>query len=86
MTKDETVSEISRILAAWSPVSNDKAAAIGLQDYEVEAQDILWTMKLHGYSVKRAVSEVLQEAFLIELHRAELDHYVGEIEAVLAKT
>jgi len=85
MTEDEKVCEISKILTAWSPVSSDQGAAIGLGDYEVEAQDILWAMKLYGYSVKRSVSEVLKEAFLIELDNAELDHYGGEIEAVLAK-
>ncbi len=85
MTDDERIVEISKILATWGPVDKERAAAIGLSDYEVEAQDILWAMKLHGYSVRRAISEVLQQAFLIELDKGELDRYGGEIEAVLAK-
>lgn len=86
MTDDEKIVEISKILATWGPVDKEQAAAIGLSDYEVEAQDILWTMALHGYSVQKAVSEVLQQAFLIELDAEELRRYGSEIEAVLAKT
>lgn len=86
MTNDEKAAEISKILATWGPVDKARAEAIGLSDYDVEAQDILWAMELHGYSVKRAVSAVLQEAFFIDLDKTELDRYVGEIAAVLAKT
>ena len=85
MTDDEKAAEISKILAAWGPVDKERAAALDLVDYEVEAQDIVWAVKLQGYSVKRAVSEVLQQAFLIELEKAEVDRYGRDIEAVLAK-
>ena len=85
MTDDERITKISKILATWAPVDKDRAAAIGLNGYEVEAQDILWAMEQHGYSVRRAVSEILQQAFLIDLDKAELDRYGGEIETVLAK-
>ena len=86
MTDDATVIEISKILATWAAVDEERAAAIGVNDYGVEAQDILWAMELHGYSVRRAVSEVLQQAFLIDLDKAELDRLGSEIEAVLTKT
>lgn len=85
MTDDEKAAEISKILAAWGPVDNERAAAPDLIDYEVEAQDIMWAVKLHGCSVKRALSEVLQQAFLIELDKAEIDRYGREIAAVLAR-
>ncbi len=86
MTEDEEITEISKILAAWKPVGDVQAAAIGLSDYEAEAKDILSVMELYGYSAKKATSEVLQEAFLIDLEKTELDHYGSKIEAVLAKT
>jgi hypothetical protein len=85
MTDDEKAVEISKILAMWGPVDKERAVAIGLSDYDVEAQDILWAVELHGYSVQKAVSEVLQEAFLIELDKGRLRRYGSEIEAVLAK-
>jgi hypothetical protein len=84
MTDDDSAAAISKILATWGPVGEEQAAAIGLRSYDVEAQDILWAMELHGYSVKRAVSDVLQQAFLIELDQAEVVHYSNEITAVLA--
>ena len=86
MTEDEKVTEISKILAAWKLVGDVQAAAIGLSDYEAEAIDILSVMGLYGYSAKKATSEVLQEAFLIDLEKSELDYYGGKIEAVLVKT
>ncbi len=84
MTEDEKVIEIGKIPAAWNPVGDVQAAAIGLSDYEAEAIDILFVMELYKYSAKKATSEVLQEAFLIDLEKTELDHYGNEIEAVLA--
>ena len=83
-SEDENVIEICKILAAWNPLGNVEAAAIGLSDYEAEAEDILSVMELYGYSAKKATSEVLQEAFLIDLEKTELDHYGSKIEAVLA--
>ena len=85
MTEDEQVIEIGKILAAWNPVGDIQAAAIGLSDYETEAKDILSVMELYGYSAKKAISEVLQEAFLIDLEKLELNHYGNKIESVLAK-
>ena len=77
--------EVGKILAAWNPLGDVEAAAIGLSDYEAEAIDILFVMDLYGYSAKKAVSEILQEAFLIDLEKTELDHYGSKIEAVLAE-
>lgn len=85
MTEDEKVIEIGKILAAWNPLADVEAAAIGLNDYETEAKDILSVMELYGYSAKKATSEILQEAFLIDLEKSELDHYGSKIEAALAK-
>ena len=85
MTDDERAAQISKILATWGPVDKEMAAEIRLSDYDVEAQDILWAMEAHGFSVKIAVSSVLEDAFLIGWDRTKLDHYVGEIAAVLTK-
>ena len=85
MTEDEKVIEIGKMLAAWKPLGDVEAAVIGLNDYEAEAIDILSVMGLYGYSAKKAISEILQEAFLIDLDKTQLDHYGSKIEAVLAK-
>lgn len=85
MTEDEKVIEIGKVLAAWNPLGDVRAAAIGLGDYEAESIDILAVMELYGYSAKKATSEILQEALPISLEKSELDYYGGKIEAVLAK-
>lgn len=85
VTEDERISEISRILTAWNPLGQRAAAVKDLNNYQTEAIDILSVVELHGYSPKRAVSAVLQQAFLIDLEKTELDHFSRKIKAVLAK-
>ncbi len=85
MTEDEKAIEIGKILTEWNPLGAAAAAVNDLNDYETEAWDILWVMDLYGYSPKKAVSGVLQEAFLIDLEKKELEHYSNRIKAVLAR-
>ena len=85
VTEDEKLTEISRILTAWNPLGQRAAATKDLDNYQTEAIDILSAVELHGYSPKRAVSEVLQQAFLIDLEKTELDYCSRKIKAVLAK-
>jgi hypothetical protein len=85
VTEDEKAIEIGKILAAWNPLGNGAAAVADLNDYEIEAMDILWVMELYGYSVKKAVSGVLQEAFLIDLDKNELEHHSNRIKSILGK-
>ena len=54
-----------------------------LDNYQAEAIDILSVMELYGYSPKKATSEILQEAFLIDLEKAELDYYSRKIKTAL---
>ena len=85
VTEDEKITEISSILTTWNPLGQRAAAVKDLDNYQTEAIDILSEVELHGYSPKRAVSEVLQQAFLINLEKTELDHLTRKIKAVLAK-
>ena len=85
MTEDEKVAEIGEILTAWNPLGDAAAAVNDLNNYQTEAIDIMSVMELYGYSPKKAVSEVLQEAFLIDLDKKELDHYSNRIKIVLAR-
>ncbi len=85
MTEDEKAIEIGKILTEWNPLGDGAAAVNDLNNYETEAMDILSVMELYGYSPMKAVSEVLQEAFLIDLEEKELEHYSNRIKAVLAR-
>lgn len=83
MTKDEKIIKISNILTAWNPLGERAAAMKDLDNYQAEAMDILSVMELYGYSPKKATSEILQEAFSIDLEKAELDYYSSKIKTVL---
>ncbi len=85
VTDDKKAIEISRILTAWNPLGERAVTMKDLENYRTEAMDILSVMELYGYSPKKAISEVLQDAFLIDLEKTELDHYSRKIQAVLAK-
>jgi len=85
VTEDEKVIEISKILTEWNPLGDAAAAVNDLNYYQTEANDIMSVMELYGYSPKKAVSEVLQEAFLIDLEEKELEHYSNRITVVLAR-
>lgn len=83
VTEDEKTNEISRLLTEWNPLGASTAAINDLSDYETEASDILWAMDLHGDSLEKAVTSVLEEAFLIELKPSELRDYCEKIRAAL---
>jgi hypothetical protein len=85
VTEDEKIIEISKILTAWNPLGEHAAALKDLDNYQTEAVDIMSVIKLYGYSPKKAVSEIIREAFLIDLKKTELDNCSSKIKAVLEK-
>ena len=85
MTEDEKIIEISEILTAWNPLGERAAAMKNLDNYQTEAVDIMSVITLYGYSPKKAVSEIIRDAFLIDLEKTEFDHYSSKIKAVLEK-
>ena len=85
MTEDQKIIEIGKILTEWNPLGDGAAAVNDVNNYETEAIDIMSAMELFGYSPKKGVSEVLEEAFLIDLDKKELEHYSNRIKIVLAR-
>ena len=85
VTEDEKIIEISKILTAWNPLGEHAAALKDLDNYQTEAVDIMSVIMLYAYSPKKAVSEIIREAFLIDLKKTELDHCSSKIKAVLEK-
>ncbi|MFB3040797.1 MAG: hypothetical protein ACE1ZS_03195 [Candidatus Poribacteria bacterium] len=85
MTEDEKIIQISKILTAWNPLGELAAVMKDLDNYQTEAVDIMLVINLYGYSPKKAVSEIIREAFLIDLEETELDHFSSKIKAVLEK-
>ena len=85
MTDDEKIIEISKLLTEWNPLGERAAAMNDLDNYQTEAMDILSTIDLYGHSPKKTVAAVLQEAFLIDIEKRDLDYYGRKIQAILAK-
>ncbi|MDH3690850.1 MAG: hypothetical protein OEU36_15490 [Gammaproteobacteria bacterium] len=83
MTEDDKVLEVCKILTEWNPLGARADTVKDLNDYEIEARDILWAMDLHGDTVKKAVATVLEQAFNIELDDFELERYGKRIAALL---
>ena len=73
MTENEKIIEISKILTAWNPLGERAAAVKDLDNYQTEAVDIMSVITLYEYSPKKAVSEIIRDAFLIDLEKTELD-------------
>jgi hypothetical protein len=85
VTEDEKIIEISEILTAWNPLGERAAAVKDLDNYQTEAVDIISVIDLYGYSPKKAVSEIIRDAFLIDLEKTELNHFSSKIKTVLEK-
>jgi len=85
VTEDEKIIEISEILTAWNPLGERAATVKDLDNYQTEAVDIMSVITLYGYSPKKAVSEIIRDAFLIDLEKTELDQYSSKIKSVLEK-
>ncbi len=84
MTEDEKALEIGMLLTTWNPLGDRAATVQDLNNYETEAWDILSAIGLYGYSPKKAVSGVLEDAFQIDLDKKELEHYSIKIKVVVA--
>jgi hypothetical protein len=85
VTEDEKIIKISEILTAWNPLGERAAAVKDLDNYQTEAVDIMSVITLYGYSPKKAVSEIIRDAFLIDLEKTELDQYSSKIKTALEK-
>ncbi len=84
MTDDEKALAIGKLLTTWNPLGDRAATVQDLNNYETEAWDILSVINLYGFSPKKAVFGVLQDAFLIDLDKKELEHYCNKIKVVVA--
>jgi hypothetical protein len=83
---DEQIDAVARVLDSWNPLG-DNAARIGnLDGYHGEAIDILFHIDENRRIAKviSVVRQVLNEAFYLDLSRAECEQPAREIVAILA--
>ena len=80
---DQLISSVASILNDWNPLGDEASTVDSLEGYKYEAIDILSAIEVWEVPVRKAVSQVLSEAFDITLNKSELSHYSAKIERLL---
>jgi hypothetical protein len=80
---EELIQSIAKLLQEWNPLGGRASNVKDLEEYRYEAIDILSSISITKYSVRDSVSNVLSEAFNLELDESKLSHYSEKIEDLL---
>ena len=82
---EEQITEVAKALEEWNPLGDAANTVDGLDGYRYEAIDIISTIELLAgpNKVRKAISQVLTEAFNIELDQAELAEAAKRVEDLL---
>ena len=82
---EEQITEVAKVLEEWNPLGDAANTVDGLDGYRYEAIDIISTIELLAgpNKVKKAMEQVLTEAFNIELDQAELAEAAKRAERLL---
>ena len=82
---EEQITEVAKVLEEWNPLGDAANTVDGLDGYRYEAIDIISTIELLAgpNKVRKAISQVLTEAFNIELDQAELAEAAKRVEGLL---
>ncbi len=83
---EEQITQVAKVLEEWNPLGDVANTFDELAGYRYEAIDIISTVEMLSGSnkVKDAISQVLTEAFNIELDQADLDKAAKKVKRVLA--
>lgn len=82
---EEQITQVAKVLEEWNPLGNAANTVDGLDGYRYEAIDIISTIELLAgpNKVKKAICQVLTEAFNIEVDQAELAKAAKRVESLL---
>ena len=82
---EEQITEVAKVLEEWNPLGDAANTVDGLDGYRYEAIDIISTIQLLSgpNKVRKAMEQVLTEAFNIELDQAELPEAAKRAERLL---
>ena len=78
---EELIKNVQEILTSWNPLGDRSKSISDLNDYEIEATDILFHTNRHN-SVDQVTSltkNVLEQAFRLEISREEAKPYAKQI-------
>ena len=79
MNKD-LIAAVANILGSWNPLGEKANSVESLDGYRIEAIDILSSSKILRIPIKKAVKDVLEQAFDISINEVQLSHYSNLIE------
>ena len=82
---EEQITQVAKVLEEWNPLGDAANTIDELDGYRYEAIDIISTIEMISgpNKVKKAISQVVTEAFNIELDQGELDKAAKKVERVL---
>jgi len=78
---EELIKNIQEILTSWNPLGDRAKSISDLNDYEIEATDILFHTNRHNSvdQVTTLTKDVLNEAFILQITREEAKPYAKQI-------
>ena len=84
---EEQITAVANVLVLWNPLGESANNVPDLDDYRVEATDIIFELNVRGKSVKpeRIVMEVLNQAFDLSLTPQACIVPAREITAILGR-
>ena len=77
---DDLIKSVSLILLEWNPLEERAGLMEDLEGYRYEAIDIISAVKTSNMTTKKAVSNVLTQAFNITLDETQLLKYSAAID------
>jgi len=78
---EELIKNVQEILTSWNPLGDRAKNVSGLNDYEVEAIDILFQTHRHNSvdKVTTLTKDILNQAFKLQITREEAKPYAKQI-------
>ena len=82
---EEKILKVAKILDEWNPLGDAENTVDQLDGYHVEAIDIIETIQIYGgkNKVEKAISEVLAQAFNIDLDKKLLSKASKDVADIL---
>jgi len=86
--KEKIIIEVAKTLEAWNPLGERANSIEDLYGYKYEAMDIISTAEIMygNTNFKKAVKQVLDQAFDLSVDGPELEKASKEIEKIIRNT
>ena len=85
---EELIKNVQGILTSWNPLGDRSKSISDLNDYEIEATDILFHTHRHNSvdKVTTLTKDVLNEAFRLQITREEAKPYAKQIHKAIKES